>query len=111
MAQVVLMPNTSSASVGAGTFVTTLTTQVNLQFVPQAGLGFSGTVLIQSSTAPNPASTDWFTIATLVFSAHTTTVDINLYLSDNPWLRANIPTGTPSQPNPSVGSISVYAGY
>ncbi len=90
MAQVILMPNKAVITVGAGHFVSTQTKQANLQFVPQSGLGFSGTVLIQSSTAPNPGANDWFTIATLVFSAQTTTVDINLYLSDNPWLRANI---------------------
>jgi hypothetical protein len=104
MAQVTLMPNTSIVAAGTGAFVGTPVTQANLQFVPQAGVGFSGIVEIDSSSAPNPGSNDWFPIATLVFSAHLTTLDISLYLSNNPWIRANITTS-------EIGSISVYMAY
>jgi|ERR1700733_1025700 len=104
MAQVTLMPSTAIVATGAGTFVGTITTQINLQFVPQSGVGFSGVVEIDSSTSPNPGGGDWFPIATLTFSAHLTPLDINLYLSDNPWVRANILSTT-------IGSISVYMGY
>jgi hypothetical protein len=104
MAQTTLMPNTASVTTGTGVFVSTNTSIINLEFVPQSGVGFSGTVLIESSTSPNPTSNDWFTIATLVFSAHTTIADINLYLSNNPWIRARISAAT-------IGSISVYLAY
>ena len=104
MAQATLLPNTGSVSTGSQVFVTTNTTQVNLEFAPQTNVGFSGTVLIESSTAAQPTSSDWFTIATLVFSAHTSNVDINLYLSNNPWVRARTTVAT-------AGSISVYIAY
>jgi hypothetical protein len=105
MAQLTLLPNTGSVATGTGYFISTAVTQANLEFAPQANTGFSGTVYIDSSTAPNPGANDWFTIATLVFSAQTTTVDINLYLSTNPWIRARIAVA------PSIGSISVYLAY
>jgi hypothetical protein len=104
MAQTTLMPNTATVATGNSVFVSTATTQANLEFVPLSGTGFTGTVLIESSTAPAPGTNDWFTIATLVFSAHTSIVDINLYLSDNPWIRAHITAST-------LGSISVYLAY
>lgn len=104
MAQTTLLPNTAVVSTGAGVFVTTNTAQANLEFVPQSGVGFSGTVVIESSTAPQPGASDWFSVATLTFSAHTTVLDINLYLTNNPWLRARITTAT-------IGSISIYLAY
>jgi hypothetical protein len=104
MAQATLLPNTATLTTGAGVFVSTNATLVNLEFAPQSGLGFSGTVVIESSTSPSPGADDWFTIATLVFSAHTSIVDINLYLSNNPWLRARTSVS-------SIGSISVYLAY
>lgn len=104
MAQATLLPNTSTVATGNQVFVTTNTTQVNLEFAPQTNVGFSGTILIESSTAAQPTASDWFTIATLVFSAHTSNVDINLYLSNNPWLRARTTVAT-------AGSVSVYIAY
>ena len=104
MAQTTLLRNTATVDTGAGVFVSTLATQVNLEFVPLSGTGFTGTVVIESSTSPSPGSGDWFTVATLDFSAHTSILDINLYLSDNPWLRARATVTT-------LGSISVYIAY
>lgn len=104
MAQATLLPNTATIATGTGVFVSTNTTVANLEFVPQSGLGFSGTVVIESSTSPQPTADDWFTIATLVFSAHTNIVDINLYLSNNPWMRARVSAS-------SIGSVSVYLAY
>lgn len=104
MAQTTLLRNTAVVDTGAGVFVTTNTVQANLEFVPQSGVGFAGTVVIESATAPQPGATDWFNIATLEFSAHTTVCDINLYLSNNPWIRARVTVST-------FGSISVYIAY
>lgn len=104
MAQATLLPNTATVRTGNQIFVTTQATQVNLEFVPQSGVGFSGTVVIESSTAPSPGANDWFTIATFIFSAHTNNVDVNLYLNNNPWLRARVTIST-------IGSISTYLAY
>jgi hypothetical protein len=104
MAQTTLLPNTSTVSTGASVFVSTNAKQVNMEFAPQINSGFSGTIIIESSTASQPTAGDWFTIATLVFSAHTSVVDINLYLSNNPWIRARTSVAT-------SGSISVYIAY
>lgn len=104
MAQATLLPNTASVGTGKEVFVTTQATQVNLEFAPQSGVGFTGTVLIESSTAPSPGANDWFTIATFIFSAHTTNLDINLYLNNNPWLRGRVTIST-------IGSISTYLAY
>jgi hypothetical protein len=104
MAQNTLLRNTATVDTGAGVFVSTATKQANIEFVPLTGTGFTGTVIIESSTAPSPGSSDWFTIATLVFSAHTSILDINLYLSDNPWIRARTSVST-------LGSISVYLAF
>ena len=104
MAQNTLLRNTAIVATGSEVFVSTLTKQVNLEFVPLTGTGFTGTVVIESSTSPSPGNGDWFAVATLDFSAHTTILDINLYLSDNPWLRARTTVST-------IGSISVYLAY
>lgn len=109
MAQATILPSTSTIATGNQVFVTTATTQVNLEFAPQANVGFTGTVVIESATSAQPISTDWFTIATLVFSAHTTNVDINLYISNNPWLRAR--TTANSGQSTVSGSISAYIAY
>ena len=100
MSSVILLPQTTTTATGSSFYVGSAT-QANLQFTPQQNLGFTGTVLLESSTAPNPGATDWFTIATLVFSAHTTTVDFNLYLSNNPWVRARVSAA-------SLGAVSIY---
>lgn len=101
MSNVILMPQTGSIATGASFFVGTSASGATLQFTPQQNVGFSGTVLIESSTAPNPGANDWFTAITLVFSAHTTSAVINAFLSNNPWLRARVTAA-------SIGAISVY---
>jgi len=104
MAQFTLMPATGVATVGSSVNISTRTTQVSLQFTPQPALGFSGVVVIDSSSAPNPGISDWFPVATLTFSSHTSSVAINLYVSNNPWLRARIV-------DPTIGSMSVYMAF
>lgn len=101
MPNVILLPQTGIETNGTGQYIGPTVSEVNLQFTPQKNIGFTGTVTIQSSTSPNPGDGDWFPIATLNFSAHTSIVDINLYVSNNPWLRAQT-TAT------AFGSISVY---
>jgi len=98
---VILLPQTGSANKGTPVFIGNGVDEINLQFTPQVNLGFTGTVLIESSTAPNPSDFDWFSIATLVFSGHASTVDINLYISNNPWIRGRTADTV-------FGSISVY---
>src|SRR5688572_1514443 len=104
MSLVTLLPQTGSISVGPSFNVGTLTSKLNLQFTPQANLGFSGNVVIETSTAPNPGANDWFTIATVACSAHTTTVSFNLYISNNPWIRARLASAT-------IGKVSVYMAF
>jgi hypothetical protein len=105
MAQVTLLPNTSTVTTGSSFFLTTAVDRATLQFTPQSNTGFSGIVYIDSSTSPAPTNNDWFTIATLTFSAHTSTVAIDLFLSNNPWVRARISKA------PTLGSVSVYMAY
>jgi hypothetical protein len=104
MPQVTLMPQSGVATTGSSFSIGTSTSQVNLQFSPLSAMGFSGTVVLDSSTAPNPGADDWFALCTLVFSAHTSTLNFNLYVSNNPWIRARIV-------NPSLGAISAYMAY
>ncbi len=104
MPQVTLMPSAGVATIGSSVNIGTRITQVGLQFTPQPALGFSGAVVIDSSSAPNPGTSDWFPITTLTFSSHTSTVAINLLVNNNPWLRARIV-------DPTIGSVSVYMAY
>lgn len=104
MAQISLMPNASIATVGASFFVGTAVDRATVQFTPQTNLGYSGTVVIDSSTAPSPGANDWFPIMTLVFSAHTSSVSLDVFLNNNPWLRARVVS-------PTLGSVSVYLAY
>lgn len=101
MANVILLPQTGTVNKGAGFLIGTAVSEINLQFSPQVNLGFTGIVIIESSTVPSPGDFDWFPIATLVFSAHTTILDINLFISNNPWIRARTLA-------PTLGSVSVY---
>lgn len=104
MAQVTLLPQSGVTTTGSSFNIGTSRTQVNLQFTPQAAMGYSGTVVIDSSSAPSPGADDWYPLCTLVFSAHTSTLNFNLYVQNNPWIRARIE-------NPVIGAISAYMAY
>jgi hypothetical protein len=105
MANLTLMPQTGAATSGTSYNISTATTQVNLQFSPQPSAGFTGTVVIDGSTAPSPGASDWFALATLDFSNHTSVVDFNLYFTDTPWIRARLPAAA------TQGAIAVYLAY
>jgi hypothetical protein len=105
MTNITLMAQNGAATVGTGFNIGTAVTTMNLQFSPQPSAGFAGTVLIDASTAVSPGASDWFTIATFVFNAHTTVVDLNIYFTNNPWIRARLPA------NATQGAIAVYAAY
>jgi hypothetical protein len=105
MANLTLMAQNGLATVGTGFNIGTAVTTVNLQFTPQASAGFSGQVVIDGSAAPSPGASDWFPIATLNFTAHTTLLDFNLYFTNNPWIRARLPA------NATLGAVSIYLAY
>lgn len=105
MAQVTLLPQTGSVNTGTSVKIGTIVDKVNIQFTPQANLGFSGTVLIEGSTAPSPGNDDWFTLVTVALTNHTSVVNFNLFLSNNPWVRARTPAAG------TLGSVSVYMAY
>lgn len=105
MANLTLMAQNGAASTGTGFNIGTLVTTLNLQLSPQASAGFSGTVIIEGSSAPSPGANDWFPMATMLFQAHTSTLDFNLYFTNNPWIRARLPA------NASQGAIAIYAAY
>jgi hypothetical protein len=105
MANITLMGLNGLATVGTGFNIGTVVTTANLQFTPQASAGFSGTVIIDGSTAVSPGTNDWFPIVTLVFTAHTTVLDFNLYFTNNPWIRCRVPA------NATAGAIAVYMAY
>lgn len=105
MSNTTLLPQTGSATTGSSLNIGTNVSTLNLQFSPQASIGYSGTVIIEASTAPSPGANDWFTIATVAFTAHTTVLDFNLYFTNNPWIRARMPS------NGTLGAMAVYAAY
>jgi hypothetical protein len=105
MANLTLMAQNGAATVGPAFFIGTAVTTVNIECSPQPSAGFGGTVIIDGSTVPNPGSSDWFAIATMVFSAHTSVLDFNLYFTNNPWIRCRVPA------NASQGAIAVYLAY
>lgn len=71
-----------------------------VQFNPQVGIGFSGSVVIEGSYAARPSSNDFQALATVTFTGHTANFSLDID-SDAPWVRARVATA-------SVGAISVY---
>ncbi len=105
MTNVTLMAQNSLAVTGTSFNIGTKVTTANLQFSPDPSNGYTGTIIIDGSTAPSPGATDWFPMATLNFNVHTTILDFNIYFTNNPWIRARMPS------NATQGSIAVYAAY
>jgi len=105
MTNLTLMPLTGAASTGTAYNIGTSITQANFQMTPQASAGFSGTIVLEGSSSPSPTVNDWFNLATLVFSAHNSTVDFNMYFTNTPWIRARLPAAG------TQGAISVYMAY
>lgn len=104
MAQVTLMPNSSVVATGSSFFVGTAVDRATVQFTPQTNTGFSGVVYLETATAPQPTASDWFVVSTFTFQAHTSIVAIDIFLSNNPWLRIRMAA-------PTLGSVSVYMAY
>jgi hypothetical protein len=71
-----------------------------VQFNPMAGNGFSGTVKIEQSYSTSPAATDYATLMTVDFTAHTTDLIIEA-VSNAPSIRATISAYT-------SGGIAIY---
>jgi hypothetical protein len=105
MSNLTLMAMSGAASTGAAFNIGTSVSTLNIQCTPQASIGFSGTVLLSGSTAVNPGASDWFPIATMIFNAHTTVLDFNLYFTNNPWIQVSLPA------NATFGAVAVYAAY
>lgn len=101
MTLVTLLPQSGTAgTIGSGALIGA-TDQQNLQFNPQPGVGFSGTVVIEGSAAGSPGASDWVQLASVIFSAHTQNVSINMFNS-MPWMRARLAAGT-------IGAVAVFA--
>lgn len=73
-----------------------------IQFTPEQGVGFTGTVIVETSIAVSPASTDFTQVATVTFSAHTSNLILEL-ASNAPSVRVRIPSGIST-----TGSVTVY---
>ena len=101
MSTTLLPQNGTAGTVGTATLFDSAATTRTLQFNPQSTLGFTGTVVIEGSSAGSPGSNDWVSLANVVFSAHTQNFSINMF-TGMPWMRARITAGT-------VGAVSVYA--
>lgn len=71
-----------------------------IQFNPQIGQGFTGSVVIEGSFAANPGANDFQALASVTFTAHMTAFSLDIQNSA-PWIRARIATST-------AGAISVY---
>jgi hypothetical protein len=101
MALTQLLPQTGvTGTVGTSTLVGTSDGKRQLQFNPQPGVGFTGTLLVEGSAAGNPGSNDWVQLAEVIFSAHTTNFAIEM-LTEIPWMRVRVGTGT-------LGAVSAY---
>jgi hypothetical protein len=105
MAQVTIMPQTGAATTGTGVFLGSAVTTANIQCTPQANVGFSGTVLIEASSATSPGNNDWATVTTLTFTNHTNVLNFDMFFTNKPWLRARLPA------NGTLGAVSVYLVY
>lgn len=69
------------------------------QIVPHPA-GFTGTLVLEASSAPEPGAGDWFPMATITLEAHTTTFAFDLHLN-RPWMRVNVTRS-------KMGTISVH---
>lgn len=102
MATVTLLPeNGTAGTVGASALFGSGSTKRNLQFNPKTVVGFTGTVLIEGSSAGSPGATDWVTLAEVVFSAHSQNFSVDMF-TDVPWMRAKVTAG-------STGAVSIFA--
>lgn len=101
MAFSTLLPQVGTVTTGTATLFSTSDSRRNLQFNPQPGVGFSGTVVIEGSSAGQPGSGDWVQLAEVVFSAHTQNVSLDFF-TDQPWMRAKTSAV-------SSGAVAVFA--
>lgn len=72
-----------------------------IQFNPQVGVGFTGSVVIEGSYAAAPTNSDYTSILSVSFTGHTSNLTLEAQ-SNAPYIRARIATA-------SVGSIAVFA--
>ena len=72
-----------------------------IQFNPQVGQGFSGSVVIEGSFAASPGNNDFVQLLTVTFTGHTSNLVLEVQ-SNAPNLRARIATS-------QVGGIAVFA--
>ena len=72
-----------------------------VQFNPQVGIGFSGSVVIEGSYAPTPGNSDFTEIMSVTFTGHTTNLTLEVQ-SNAPAIRARIASST-------QGAIAVVA--
>jgi len=72
-----------------------------VQFNPQSGIGFSGSVVIEGSYAPVPGNSDFTEILSVTFTGHTTNLTLEVQ-SNAPTIRARIASST-------QGAIAVAA--
>lgn len=71
-----------------------------VQFNPQVGVGFSGSVVIEGSFAASPGNNDFTALATVTFTGHTENLSLEI-VSGAPFIRARIAAS-------QVGAIAVY---
>lgn len=71
-----------------------------IQFTPQVGIGFSGTVVIEGSYVPSPGNNDFQVLASVTFTNHLTNLSLDID-SDAPWVRARIAVS-------QAGSIAAF---
>jgi len=101
MALTTLLAETGVAgTVGSSALVSTTVTSRQLQFNPKTGQGFSGTLIVEGSSAGSPGNSDWSQLAEVIFSAHTQNFVITMQTSI-PWMRVRVTAGT-------LGAVSVY---
>lgn len=58
------------------------------QVVPHPA-GFSGTIIIEGSSAATPGASDWFPLAKLTLKGHVKSFAFDLHVN-RPWMRVNV---------------------
>lgn len=100
MAVKTLLPQTGNVGVGSTVNFPTSDTVRVIQVNPQAGHGFSGTLVIEGSSAASPGNNDWVSVATIVMMGHTQNFSLDIQSSVT-WMRARISAST-------SGAVAVY---